>query len=399
MPTLSQKGLSMPDSPIRKLARFAVAAKAAGREVIHLNIGQPDIATPEIAWDAVRKSDLSVLEYSPSEGFASYREGLARYYAGVGVDVTPDQILVTTGGSEALVFAFMSCLNPGDEVIIPEPFYANYNGFAEMAGVRIVPVTARLDDGFALPPMSAFAERITDRTKAILVCNPGNPTGTVYSDEALAALADLVREHDLYLFADEVYREFAYSGILPSSVLSLPGLEDHAIVIDSVSKRYSMCGARIGALVTRNAAVYGAAMKFAMARLSPPTLAQIASEAALNTPAAYFEEVRAQYVARRDALVDGLQSISGVTCPRPGGAFYAVARFPIDDANTFCQWLLESFDWQGATVMLAPNSGFYATEGAGRDEVRMAYVLGVPKILQAVNILREALAVYPGRTN
>lgn len=399
MPTLSQKGLSMPDSPIRKLARYAVAAKAAGREVIHLNIGQPDIATPEVAWEALRQTDRTVLEYSPSEGFASYREGLARYYAGVGVEVDADQILVTTGGSEALIFAFMACLDPGDEVIIPEPFYANYNGFAAMAGVRIVPVTAKLDDGFALPPMSAFAERITDRTKAILVCNPGNPTGTVYSDDALRALADLVREHDLYLFADEVYREFSYSGALPASVLTLPGLEEHALVIDSVSKRYSMCGARIGALVTRNRAVYAAAMKFAMARLSPPTLAQIASEAALATPPSYFEQVRAQYVARRDALVDGLGTIPGVSCPRPGGAFYAVARFPIDDANTFCQWLLESFEWEGATVMLAPNSGFYATPNSGRDEVRMAYVLDVPKILQAVEVLRAALQAYPGRTD
>lgn len=399
MPQLSTKGLSMPDSPIRKLARFANAAKAAGREVIHLNIGQPDIATPQVAWDAVRNDSRTVLEYSPSEGFASYREGLAKYYASVGVDVTPDQILVTTGGSEALVFAFMACLNPGDEVIIPEPFYANYNGFAAMAGVNIVPVTAHIDDAFALPEMSAFAERITDRTKAILICTPGNPTGKVYSNGALAALADLVKQHDLFLFADEVYREFAYEGDLPRSVLAMPGLEQHAVLIDSVSKRYSMCGARIGAMVTRNADLYAAAMKFAMARLSPPTLAQIAAEAALQTPPAYFEEVRAAYVARRDALVDGLNAIDGVTCPRPGGAFYAVARFPIDDANRFCQWLLEEFALDGATVMLAPNSGFYATPGIGLDEVRMAYVLEVPKIQQAVAILQAALAAYPGRTN
>ena len=389
----------MPDSPIRKLARFAVAAKSAGREVIHLNIGQPDIATPEVAWQAVRDTDRTVLEYSPSEGFASYRQGLADYYAGVGVEVAADQILVTTGGSEALVFAFMSCLNPGDEVIIPEPFYANYNGFAAMAGVHVVPVTAKLDDGFALPPMQAFADCITDRTKAILVCNPGNPTGTVYGDEALLELASLVKQHDLYLFADEVYREFTYSGVLPRSVLSLPGMDAHAIVIDSVSKRYSMCGARIGALVTRNAAVYGAAMKFAMARLSPPTLAQIASEAALQTPPSYFEQVRSQYVQRRDALVDGLLAIPGVICPRPGGAFYAVARLPIDDSNRFCQWLLESFEWKGSTVMMAPNSGFYATPGAGLDEVRLAYVLDVPQIEKAVMVLREALKVYPGVTS
>ena len=399
MPTLSHKGLSMPDSPIRKLARFAVAAKSAGREVIHLNIGQPDIATPEVAWDALRTTDRMVLEYSPSEGFASYRNGLAAYYAGVGVEVTSDQILVTTGGSEALVFAFMSCLNPGDEVIIPEPFYANYNGFAAMAGVKIVPVTARIEDGFQLPAMKSFADCISEKTKAILICNPGNPTGSVYAEAELDALSQLVREHDLFLFADEVYREFTYSGELPKSVLSMDGLDEHVVVIDSVSKRYSMCGARIGAMVTRNSDVYGAAMKFAMARLSPPTLAQIASEAALNTPPAYFEEVRHAYVQRRDALVDGLSAIPGVMCPRPGGAFYAVARFPIDDANRFCQWLLESFEWKGATVMLAPNSGFYATEGAGLDEVRMAYVLDVPKIEQAVSILRAALEAYPGRTS
>lgn len=399
MPKLSTKGLSMPDSPIRKLARFANAAKAAGREVIHLNIGQPDIATPAVAWDAVRNDTRKVLEYSPSEGFASYREGLAQYYAGVGVDVTPDQILVTTGGSEALVFAFMACLNPGDEVIIPEPFYANYNGFAAMAGVNIVPVTAHIDDGFALPDMSAFAARITERTKAILVCTPGNPTGKVYSDEALAALGELVRKHDLFLFADEVYREFAYEGDLPQSVLTLPGLEQHAVLIDSVSKRYSMCGARIGALVTRNEALYGAVMKLAMARLSPPTLAQIAAEAALRTPASYFDEVRSAYMARRDALVDGLTAIAGVTCPRPGGAFYAVARLPIDDANRFCQWLLESFELDNTTVMLAPNSGFYASPDTGLDEVRMAYVLDVPKIEQAVRIIAAAVAAYPGRTN
>ncbi len=399
MPKLSTKGLSMPDSPIRKLARFANAAKAAGREVIHLNIGQPDIATPAVAWDAVRNDTREVLEYSPSEGFASYREGLAQYYAGVGVDVTPDQILVTTGGSEALVFAFMACLNPGDEVIIPEPFYANYNGFAAMAGVNIVPVTAHIDDGFALPDMSAFAARITERTKAILVCTPGNPTGKVYSDEALAALGELVRKHDLFLFADEVYREFAYEGDLPQSVLTLPGLEQHAVLIDSVSKRYSMCGARIGALVTRNEALYGAVMKLAMARLSPPTLAQIAAEAALRTPASYFDEVRSAYMARRDALVDGLTAIEGVTCPRPGGAFYAVARLPIDDANRFCQWLMESFELDNTTVMLAPNSGFYASPDTGLDEVRMAYVLDVPKIEQAVRIIAAAVAAYPGRTN
>ena len=394
MPTISIKGQQMPDSPIRKLAPFANAAKAAGRHVIHLNIGQPDIASPQPALDAMRNLEQSVIAYSPSEGFASYRDGLAHYYASVGVQVSADEILVTTGGSEALVFAFMSCLNPGDEVIIPEPFYANYNGFATMAGVRIVPVTARIEDGFALPPMDDFAAAITERTKAILVCNPGNPTGKVYADDAMQALASLVKENDLFLFADEVYREFTYEGETPRSVLTFPGLEENAILVDSVSKRYSMCGARIGAMVTRNPEVRRAAMKFAMARLSPPTLAQIASEAALATDAAYFEGVRGLYKARRDALVDGLSAIDGVVCPRPGGAFYAVARLPIDNADRFCQWLLESFSHDGATVMLAPNSGFYATPGLGHDEVRMAYVLDLPEIHRAVACIEAALMVY-----
>lgn len=396
MPNISIKGERMPDSPIRKLAPYANAAKAAGKRVLHLNIGQPDIETPPVVWDAVHRIDRKVLEYSPSEGYASYRNGLAQYYQSVGVDVTPDQILVTTGGSEALVFAFMSCLNPGDEVIIPEPFYANYNSFAMMAGVQVVPVTARIENGFALPPMSEIAARITPRTKAILICNPGNPTGTVYDEAALLALAELVRTHDLFLFADEVYREFTYEGAMPRSVLSLPGLEEHAVLIDSVSKRYSMCGARIGAMVTRNPAVYRAAMKLAMARLSPPTLAQIASEAALQTPAAYFEGVRAAYRARRDALVDGLATLPGVQCPRPGGAFYAVAQLPVADAEDFCRWMLESFSRGGTTVMMAPHAGFYATPGLGKQEVRLAYVLDVPEILEAVECLREGLAQYPG---
>lgn len=387
----------MPDSPIRKLAPFANAAKTRGTHVIHLNIGQPDIATPQVALDAIRSMDRQVLEYSPSEGFAGYRERLAGYYAGVGVEVNPDQILVTTGGSEALVFAFMSCLDPGDEVIIPEPFYANYNGFAALAGIQIVPVTARIEDGFALPPMADFERAISPRTKAILICNPGNPTGTKYPDEALTSLAELVRSHDLFLFADEVYREFTYDGSNARSVLTVPGLEANAIVIDSVSKRYSMCGARIGALVTRNAEVRRAAMKFAMARLSPPTLAQIAAEAALDTPESYFDEVRVSYRERRDALVSGLAAIEGVKCPTPGGAFYAVAQLPIDDADAFCQWMLESFEHEGATVMMAPNTGFYATPGLGKQEVRLAYVLEREEIERAVTCVRAGLAAYPGR--
>ena len=387
----------MPDSPIRKLAPFATAAKAAGKRVIQLNIGQPDIATPSVALDAVRQDTRTVIEYSPSEGFATYREGLAAYYRSVNVEVTADDILVTTGGSEALVFAFMSCLNPGDQVIIPEPFYANYNGFARMAGVEVVPVTASLDEGFALPPIETFASKINDKTKAILLCNPGNPTGTVYAPEALDALAQLVRKHDLYLFADEVYREFCYDGAKPKSVMELPGLEDNVVLVDSVSKRYSMCGARIGALVTKNHAVRKAAMKFAMARLSPPTMAQVASEAALKTSADYFREVRERYVERRDALVEGLRAIPGVKVPTPGGAFYAVCELPIDNADAFCQWMLEHFDLDGDTVMMAPATGFYATPGAGTREVRIAYVLDVSDIKRAVACLAAGLERYPGR--
>ena len=397
MPRISTKGQQMPDSPIRKLAPFAVAAKAAGRKVLHLNIGQPDIETPEVARQAVREMERTVIEYSPSDGFASYREGLASYYASVGVEVGPDQIIVTTGGSEALVFAFQACLEPGDEVIIPEPFYANYNGFATMAGVKVVPVTASIENGFALPPVADIAAKITDRTRAILICNPGNPTGYVYTDAELQAIRELVLGHDLYLFADEVYREFCYGDQAPTSVLSLPGLDDHVVLMDSVSKRYSMCGARVGALVTRNAAVHQACMRFAMARLSPPTLGQIAGEAALRTPRAYFEEVKSAYVGRRDALIEGLRDIPGVTVPLPGGAFYAVARLPIDSSDAFCEWMLSEFHLNGDTVMMAPASGFYATPGAGRDEVRIAYVLEESAIRRAVEVIAAGLATYPGR--
>ena len=384
----------MPDSPIRKLAPFATAAKKAGKRVLHLNIGQPDIETPQVALDAVRGMDRTVIEYSPSEGFASYRQGLAAYYAGVGVDVSPEQIMVTTGGSEALIFAFQACLEPGDEVIIPEPFYANYNGFARTAGVKVVPVRARIEDGFALPSVEKIAAVITPRTRAMLICNPGNPTGYVYSEEELQSIRSLALKHDLYLFADEVYREFCYGEELPRSVMTLEGLDEHVVLIDSVSKRYSMCGARVGALVTRNAAVRGACMKFAMARLSPPTLGQIAGEAALATPSSYFTDVVARYVARRDALVEGLQAIDGVVCTSPGGAFYCVVRLPIDSSDVFCQWMLEHFDLDGDTVMMAPASGFYATEGAGQDEVRIAYVLEEPLIRRATQVLAKGLAAY-----
>ena len=388
----------MPDSPIRKLAPFATAAKQAGKRVIHLNIGQPDIETPQVALDAVRQDKRTVIEYSPSEGFATYREGLAKYYQSVDVEVTAEDILVTTGGSEALVFAFMSCLDPGDQVIIPEPFYANYNGFAQMAGVEVVPVTAHLDQGFALPPVSEFAAKINDKTKAILLCNPGNPTGTVYAPEALDALAQLVRDNDLYLFADEVYREFCYDGAKPKSVMQLSSLENNVVLVDSVSKRYSMCGARIGAMVTKNKDVRKAAMKFAMARLSPPTLAQVASEAALTTSDTYFREVRERYVSRRDALIEGLRAIPGVKVPTPGGAFYAVCELPIDNADSFCQWMLEAFDLDGDTVMMAPATGFYATPGAGTKQVRIAYVLDIEFIERAVECIAAALKTYPGRT-
>lgn len=397
MPSISTKGQAMPDSPIRKLAPFAVAAKAAGRNVLHLNIGQPDIQTPTVALEAVRNMDRTVIEYSPSDGFSSYREGLSGYYRSVGVEVGPEQILVTTGGSEALIFAFQACLEPGDEVIIPEPFYANYLGFAKSAGVKVVPVTSRIEDGFALPPVEEIAAKVTPRTKAILICNPGNPTGYVYTDAELDAIHSLVLQHDIYLFADEVYREFCYGDIPPRSVLSLEGLDEHVVLMDSVSKRYSMCGARVGALVTRNAAVHQACMRFAMARLSPPTLGQIAGEAALKTPRSYFDEVKAAYVGRRDALIEGLRAIPGVTVPTPGGAFYAVAKLPIDSSDAFCEWILSDFALDGDTVMMAPASGFYATPGAGHDEVRIAYVLEEKAIKRAVAVMAAALKVYPGR--
>jgi len=399
MPKISSIGIAMPSSPIRKLMPYANAAKASGKRVIHLNIGQPDIATPEVALSELKADTRTVVEYSPSEGYASYRDGLSTYYKGAGIDVNADEIVVTTGGSEALVFGFMSCMDPGDEVIIPEPFYANYRGFAQMAGVKIVPVTATIEDGFELPPISDFEKRITPRTKAILICNPGNPTGKVYAPEAMDNLAQIVRDNDLYLFSDEVYREFCYDGAVAKSVLQLDGIENNVVLIDSVSKRYSMCGARIGALITKNKELKETVMKFAMTRLSPPTFGQIASEAALKASESYFEDVRTRYVKRRDLLVEGLNSIPGVTCPKPGGAFYAVCKLPIDSSDAFCKWMLEHFSHDGDTVMMAPASGFYATDGAGADEVRIAYVLDLPLLGKAVECLRLALEQYPGRTN
>jgi len=388
----------MPESPIRKLVPYSEKAKTEGKTVYHLNIGQPDIATPQVALDAIKNIDRTVIEYSHSAGFQSYRNKLSTYYKGIGIDVFPDEIIVTTGGSEALIFGFMTCFNPGDEVIIPEPFYANYNGFAQTAGINILPVTAKIENGFALPPIEEFEKLITPKTKGIVICNPGNPTGYLYSQSELEQLRDIVKKHDLFLFADEVYREFCYDGAQPFSVMNLEGIEDNTILIDSVSKRYSMCGARIGALITHNKDVLKTVLKFAQARLSPPTLAQIASEAALDTPQSYFTDVIEEYVERRNILVDGLNKIEGVNCPKPKGAFYCIAELPIDNSDKFCQWLLEEFDYGGQTVMMAPATGFYATKGLGTKEVRLAYVLNKDDLRRSVKCIEEALKVYPGKT-
>lgn len=397
MPKLSQKAVDMPSSPIRKLVPFAEQAYKKGLKVHHLNIGQPDIATPATAISAMKNADIKVLEYSHSAGFASYREKLATYYQKTGINVNSEDIIITTGGSEALVFGFMTTCNAGDEVIIPEPFYANYNGFAVMAGLNLVPVTANIETGFALPPVEEIEKKITSKTKAIVICNPGNPTGYLYSKEELEQLAAIVKKHDIFLFADEVYREFCYDGAVPHSVMNLKGIENNVVMIDSVSKRYSMCGARIGALISKNSEVMAGAMKFAQARLSPPTIEQIGAEAALDTPQSYFDEVIAEYVERRNVLVDGLNSIPGVYCPKPSGAFYCVAQFPVDDSDKFCQWLLEEFEHNGQTVMMAPATGFYSTKGAGTNEARLAYVLNVEALQNAVECLRVALEQYPGR--
>jgi aspartate aminotransferase len=399
MPKISERGLNMPPSPIRKLVPFAEKAKNKGVKVIHLNIGQPDIETPKVALDAVKNNDIHVLEYSHSAGFESYRKGLAAYYQKNNIDVDYEDIIVTTGGSEALSFGFMSTCNPGDEVIIPEPFYANYNGFANVAGLKVVPVTAKIEDGFKLPAIEDFEAKITEKTKAILICNPGNPTGYLYTQEEIQRLSELVMKHDLFLFADEVYREFCYDGATPFSVMNLKNIEDQVILVDSVSKRYSMCGARIGALISKNKEVIATALKFGQARLSPPTYAQIAAEAALQTPDSYFENVSNEYVQRRNTMVNGLNAIDGVNCPMPRGAFYCVAEFPVDDTEKFCQWLLESFEYNGKTVMMAPLAGFYATPGLGKKEARIAYVLEDKELKDALDCLEEALRIYPGRVN
>lgn len=388
----------MPESPIRKLAPLADAAAQRGTKIYYLNIGQPDIESPAEALEAVKRSDLRVLEYSPSPGFASYRNGLASYYQGIGLDVQASDVIVTTGGSEALSFAMGSMLDPGDEVIIPEPYYANYFGFAQALGAKVVSVPSSIESGFALPPIAELEARITPRTKAVLVCNPGNPTGYVYRRDELEALRDMALKHDLFVIADEVYREFVYDGAEAISVLSLAGLEQHAVLIDSVSKRYSMCGARIGCMVSKNSELMATAMKFAQARLSPPTYEQIAAEAALATPASYFEAVNAEYRARRDTLVRRLNAIAGVFCPTPRGAFYAVAQLPVDDAETFCRWMLEEFSHDGATVMMAPAAGFYAERSLGKRQVRLAYVLKQSDLERAMDVLERGLAAYPGRT-
>jgi aspartate aminotransferase len=397
MPKLSSRGGEMPASPIRKLVPFAEQAKKNGKKVYHLNIGQPDISTPEVALEAVRNYEEAVIEYSHSAGNESYRRGLAEYYQALGIDVTYKQIMITTGGSEAILFAFLATMNPGDEVVIPEPYYTNYKGFANEAGIKVVPITSSIETGFALPEIEDFEKVITDKTKAIIICNPNNPTGYLYSKEELLKLKDLVLRHDLYIFADEVYREFVYDGLKHTSVLEIEGLEQNAVLLDSVSKRYSMCGVRTGALVTRNSKVYETALKYGQARLSPPSLGQVAGEAALGTPKKYFDEVYQEYINRRDFVIDELNKIEGVYAPKPKGAFYSVIKLPVKSAEDFCQWLLEEFDYENETVMLAPASGFYATPGLGSDEARIAYVLNIGELRKAVKCIKEALKVYPGK--
>ena len=394
----SQRGELMPPSPIRKLVPFAEKAKSRGIKVHHLNIGQPDIETPVEVMNAVKNADIKVLAYSHSAGNESYRKKLVEYYHKNGIELTPEQIIITAGGSEAIVFGMMACLDAGDEIIIPEPFYANYNGFAVMAGVKIVPVTSSIENGFALPPIAAFEKLITPKTKAILICNPNNPTGYLYSKEEMLQLEDICLRNQLFLFSDEAYREFCYEGTY-TSALHLEKIQEQVILMDTISKRYSACGARIGAFVTKNKEVYQAAMKLAQARLSPPGLAQILGEAAVDLPDDYFNEPKAAYLSRRDLLVKRLNQMDGVFCPTPGGAFYVIAKLPIDDGDRFCQWLLESFSHEGQTVMLAPASGFYETKGLGKHEVRLAYVINNDDINAAMDCLQEALKVYPGKTN
>lgn len=398
MPAVSEKGKAMPPSPIRKLVPYAEQAKRNGTTIYHLNIGQPDIETPTTMLDAIHNFSPKVVEYSHSAGMESYRKKLVKYYADYNIALDYQDIMITTGGSEAIEIAMMTCLNEGDEVIIPEPFYANYNGFSRQADVNVVPVRSFIESGFALPSKEAFEAVITPRTKAIMICNPGNPTGYLYSREELESLKDLVLRYNLFLFSDEVYREFCYDGKTYTSVMHLDGLDQHTILLDSVSKRYSACGARIGALISKNKEVMATALKFAQARLSPPTFGQVAAEAAIDTPAAYFAEVKAEYTRRRDYVVERLNAMQGVFCPKPSGAFYCIARLPINDADDFCRWLLEDFQFHKQTVMLAPATGFYSTPGAGSNEVRLAYVLNLKDLEAAMDCLQEALKQYPGKT-
>jgi aspartate aminotransferase len=398
MPKISDKGKRMPESPIRKLVPYAEAAKRAGRKVYHLNIGQPDIETPEVALNAIRNYSQKVVEYSHSAGVYSYRKKLTEYYKRYDIDITPEEIVVGAGASEALLFAINTCLDPGDELIIPEPFYANYNGFSVNAGAVVHPIISSIDTGFALPPIEDFEKAINDKTKAILICNPNNPTGYLYSKEELEVLRDLVLKYDLYLITDEVYREFCYDGNRHYSAMYLEGIEQNVILIDSVSKRYSACGFRVGCLITRNKEVAATALKFAQARLSPPSFGQVAAEAAIDTPQEYFEKVLKEYHARRDVVVESINNIPGAYCPKPKGAFYVVARLPIDDSDRFCKWLLEDFQYKNETVMMAPATGFYSDPSKGKDEVRISYVLKVDDLKKAMTCLAEALKVYPGRT-
>ncbi len=398
MPELSRRAREMPASPIRKLAPYADAAKSRGTKVYHLNIGQPDIETPPVFWQAIRDANLKVIEYSPSPGLLPLRKKIVEYYGRLNHELSADEIIVTTGASEALGFAFAATMNAGDEIIVPEPYYANYLSFALARDARVVPVTSRIDDGFDLPPVEAFQARITDRTRAILICNPGNPTGAVYSKESLEKLGSIVKQNDLYLIADEVYREFVYGGATHYSVFGLSGLEQNTIVIDSISKRFSACGARIGCILSHNSELMDAVMRMAQARLSPPTLGQLGATAMYDLPDTYYQTVNKEYAARRDVLIDSLNEIDGVFCPEVAGAFYAMVRLPVDSAETFCRWILEEFTYNGATVMMAPGEGFYATPGLGRDEVRIAYVLNRDDLRSAIECLRVALSQYPGTT-
>lgn len=398
MPQISVRGQEMPESPIRKLAPLADDAKKRGVHVYHLNIGQPDLPTPQAALQAIRNIDRKILEYSPSQGYLSYRKKLVGYYASYNINLTPDDIIITSGGSEAVLFSFLACLNPGDEIIVPEPAYANYMAFAISVGARIRTIATTIEEGFALPKVEKFEELINDRTRAILICNPNNPTGYLYTRREMNQIRDLVKKYDLYLFSDEVYREFIYTGSPYISACHLEGIEDNVVLIDSVSKRYSECGIRIGALITKNAAVRKAVMKFCQARLSPPLIGQIAAEASLDEPAEYAREVYDEYVERRKCLIDGLNRIPGVYSPIPMGAFYTVAKLPVDDADKFCAWCLSEFQWEGETIMMAPASGFYTTPGAGRNQVRLAYVLKKEDLTRALFVLSKALEAYPGRT-